>query len=183
VAEQAFSGSQGRGKRLAGEVDRLPLGNKFENLRLQHIDPGVDGVTEDLAPCGLLQESLDRAVFVGDDDAELEGVLDSLEGQRGQATAGLVELQDGTQIDIGKYIAADHQEPLVQLVFGIPHRAGRPERRRLGGVDHADPELAPVAEVGPNSVGHEGYGHHNVFEPVGPEQVDNVLHHRNVRHR
>ncbi len=183
VPVEALAGGQGGGERLAREVDRLSLGDEVEDLRLQHVDPGVDGVAEDLAPRRLLQEPLDRPVLVGDDDAELERVLHRLEGQGGQPPVAVVEVEHGAQVDVGQHVAGDDQEPLVELVLGVADRSGRPERCRLGGVDHADPELAPVAEVGADGVGHEGHRHHDVLEPVGPEQVDHVLHHRDVRHR
>ena len=73
--------SQGGREHRLGEVDRLVLGNEVEDLRLQHVDAGVDGVGEDLAPRRLLQEPLDPAVGVGDDDAEVERVLHPARGR------------------------------------------------------------------------------------------------------
>ena len=65
----------------------------------------------------------------------------------------------------------------------LQHRAGRAERRLLGGVDHADAELGAVAEVGADGVGHEGDGDDDVGHPVLAQQADDVLHHRPVGHR
>ena len=70
----------GREHRL-GEVDRLVLGDEVEDLGLQHVDAGVDGVGEDLAPGRLLQEPLHPPVGAGDDDAEVDGVLHPLAGR------------------------------------------------------------------------------------------------------
>src|SRR5581483_10428915 len=58
-----------------------------EHLGLEHVDPGVDRVAEALAPGGLLEEALDPAVLVGDDDSELERVLDRLEPDRDRGAA------------------------------------------------------------------------------------------------
>ena len=57
---------------LLGEVVRAVVGHVAEHLRLQHVDPRVDRVGEDLPPGGLLEEPLDAPVVVGDDDPELE---------------------------------------------------------------------------------------------------------------
>ena len=46
---------------LAGEVDGTALGDAVEDLRLEHVDAGVDGVAEHLAPARLLQEALDAS--------------------------------------------------------------------------------------------------------------------------
>jgi hypothetical protein len=63
----------------------------LEHLGLEHVDARVDRVREDLAPRGLLQEALDPAVAVRDDDPELERVLDGLEADRDRRAALLVE--------------------------------------------------------------------------------------------
>ena len=118
----------------------------------------------------------------GDDDPELERVVDRLQGQGGQAAALVVEVDHLGEVDVGEHVAGDDQEPLVELVAGVAHRAGGPERRRLGGVDHADAELGAVPEVGADGVGHEGHRDHDVLEPVLAQQVDHVLHHRDVGH-
>ena len=59
-----------------------PSGMKSKTLGLEHVDAGVDRVGEHLAPRGLLEEPLDRAVVAGDDDAELDRVLDPLQRDR-----------------------------------------------------------------------------------------------------
>lgn len=69
-------------------------------------------VAEDLAPCRLLQEPLDRAVLTGDHDAEVERILDRAEPDRGHRVVSVVEVDDGTEIDVCDHIARDHEEPL-----------------------------------------------------------------------
>src|SRR5581483_94571 len=133
-----------------------------EDLRLEDVDAGVDGVAEHLAPRGLLEEALDRTVLAGDDDPEVERVLHGLEADGGEGALLLVEAHDGRQVDVG----ADG--------------AGRAQGRLLGGVDHADTELGPVAEVRADDVGHERHRDHDVLESVVPQEPDDVLHHRPV---
>ena len=61
-------------KELLGEVER-PVGRDvLEHLRLEDVDARVDRVREHLAPRGLLEEALDPALVVDDDDPELERV-------------------------------------------------------------------------------------------------------------
>ena len=183
VAEQALPRGERGGERIAREVDRTSFGDEVEDLRLEHVDPCVDGVAEDLAPGGLFEEPFDRAVGPGDDDPELERVVDGFQGEGGEAAPIGVERHQGGEVQVGEDVPGDDQKALVEFVACVQHRAGRPERRRLGRVDHAHPELRPVAEVGPDRVGHEGHRHHHVLEPVLTEEVDHVLHHRDVGHR
>ncbi len=163
---------------LGREVDGAALGDEIEDLGLEDVDTGVDGVAEDLAPARLLQEALDAPVLTGDDDAELERVLHRAQGQRGQGVVLLVELQHGGEVDVGQHVARNHQEALRELVAGVAHRTGRAERRLLGGVDHAHAELGAVAEVAADGIGQEGDGDHDVGDAVAPQQRDDVLHHR-----
>ena len=183
VPEDRPAGVEDGREDLAGEVDGAALGDEVEDLRLEHVDPGVDRVAEDLAPRRLLQEAFDRAALVGDDDPELQRVLDRAERQGGQGALLLVEVDDGREVDVGQDVTGDDEEPLVELLPGVEDRAGRAERRLLGGVDHADAELGPVAEVAADGVGHERDGDDDVGHPVLAQQADDVLHHRPVGHR
>ena len=83
-AEERLAGGEQRGEDLAREVDRPAGLDEVEDLRLEHEDAGVDGVAEHLAPRRLLEEPLDGAVVAGDDDAELERVLDRDQADGGQ---------------------------------------------------------------------------------------------------
>ena len=85
-----------------------------EDLGLEHVDAGVDGVAEHLAPRRLLEEALDRAVVAGDDDAELERVLDVGEPDGGHRLALVVERDDRAEVDVGEHVAGDHEEALVE---------------------------------------------------------------------
>ena len=60
VAVERLPGLEDGREHLAGEVDRAALGDAVEDLGLEDVDPGVDGVAEHLAPARLLQEALDR---------------------------------------------------------------------------------------------------------------------------
>ena len=70
----------------------------------------VGEVGEGLGGIRLLLEALDAPVAIGDDDAELVGVGDSLGGHRGDPVVGLVELAHRGEIKVGERIAGDHQE-------------------------------------------------------------------------
>ena len=182
-AEQRQALGEQLREHLAGEVDR-PVGlDVVEDLGLEHEDAGVDGVAEHLAPRGLLEEALDGAVLVGDDDAELERVLDRGQPDGGQRLVLVVEVDDLVEVDVGEHVAGDHEEALVELVHGVADRAGRAERLLLGGVDHPHAELGAVAEVGADVVGQEGDGDHDLVEAVALQQLDDVLHHRPVGQR
>ena len=182
VAVERLARRKGRGERLAREVDRLALGDEVEDLGLEDVDTGVDGVAEHLSPGRLLEEPLDGSVLTGDDDAELERIVDRLQGQGGQTAPAIVEVDHLGQVDVGEHVSGDDQEPLVELVAGVPDRAGGAQGGGLGGVDHADAELRSVPEVGADGIGHEGHGYHDVLEAVLAEQIDDVLHHGDVDH-
>src|SRR5262249_4193068 len=102
VAEERPSHLQEQGEELLGEIVRLAGGDMAEDLRLEHVDPRVDRVREDLTPGGLFEEPLYPSVVVGDDDAELQGVLDRLEPDRHGRLALLVEGDQRTEVDVAE---------------------------------------------------------------------------------
>ncbi len=183
VPEQLLAVLEHRREHVAREVDDLALGDEVEDLGLEHVDVRVDRVGEDLAPGGLLEEPLDRAVFPGDDDAELDRVLHPLQRDRRERVGGAVRLHDRAEVDVGQCVAGDDEERLVELVHRVAHRTGGAERRLLGGVPHAHAELGAVAEVVADVVREERDRHDDVVEAVLGEQPDDVLHHRRVRDR
>ena len=100
---------------LLREVVR-PVGRDVrQHLGLEHVDAGVDRVREDLAPGRLLEEALDPAVLVGDDDAELERVVDRLEPDRDGGALLLVEGDERAEVDVAERVAGDDEERLVEL--------------------------------------------------------------------
>ena len=116
---------------LLREVVR-PVGRDvLQHLRLEHVDAGVDRVGEHLPPRRLLEEALDAAVLVGDDDPELERVLDRLQPDRDRGALLLVELDDLAEVDVAERVARDDEERLVERVRSRgapsrPCRAGSP---------------------------------------------------------
>ena len=163
---------------LLREVER-PVGRDVpEHLRLEHVDAGVDRVGEHLAPRRLLEEALDLAVLVGDDDAELERVLDGLEADRDRRALLLVEVDDLVQVDVAERIARDDEERLVQAVRREPHRPRRAERALLDRVLDVQPEVAAVPEVGADRLRQEGDRDDDVGETVLAQQLEDVLHAR-----
>src|SRR5207247_5532032 len=104
------------------------------HLRLEDVDTGVDRVREDLPPRGLLEKALDAAILVGDDDPELERILDRLQADRDRRLALLVELDEAGQIEVAERVAGDDEERLVELVGREPHGSGGAGGRFLDGV-------------------------------------------------
>ena len=150
----------------------------LQNLGLEHVDAGVDRVREDLAPGRLLQEALDAPVLVGDDDPELERVLDRLEADRDRCALVPVEVDEGAEVEVAQRVAGDDEKGLVQLVPGQPYRAGRSERGLLDRVLHVDAEALAVAEVAADRLREERDRDDHVLEAVAAEQLDDVLHAR-----
>ena len=141
IAVERTSGVEHRREHFPREVDGPSARYPVEDLGLEHVDAGVDGVAEDLAPPGLLEEALDTPVGTDDDDAELEGVLHGLEGECRDRALLVVELDERRQVDVGEDVSGDDEESVVQFVAGVQHRAGRPERGLLGRVDEAHAQL------------------------------------------
>src|ERR1035438_6565372 len=80
------------GEHFGGAIDGPAGGYPVEDLRLQHVDAGVDRVAENVAPTWLLEEPLDAPVRVEDDDAELEGVVHGHQRERRDPTLFGMEL-------------------------------------------------------------------------------------------
>ena len=109
--------------------------------------PGVDRVREDLAPRRLLEEALDAAVLVGDDDPELERVLDRLQPDRDRGALLAVDAHQLGEVDVAERVAGDDERRLVEPPAREAHRAGRAERRLLDRVLDVEPPVRAVAEV------------------------------------
>jgi hypothetical protein len=73
---------------------------------------------------GLLEEALDPPLLVGDDDPELERVLDRLEADRDGGALLLVDVDQLGQVDVAERVAGDDEEGLVEPVARQAHRAG-----------------------------------------------------------
>ena len=163
---------------LLREVEGAVLGDVPQHLGLEHVDAGVDRVGEHLAPRRLLEEALDLPVLVGDDDPELERVLDRLEADRDRGALLLVQVDDLVQVDVAERVARDDEERLVEPVRREPHRAGGAERALLDRVLDVQAEVAAVAEVGADRLRQERHRDHDVAEAVVAQQLEDVLHAR-----
>ena len=169
--------SRSRGKRSFEKSNSSPCGHVVEDLPLHHVDPGVDRVAEDLAPAGLLQEALDAAVLAGDDDSEVQGVLDPLQGDRDRRAVLLVELDQLGQVHVGERVPGQDQEPVVQQRLGVLDAPGRPQRLLLGHVGERHAQVGPVPEVVPDDARQELHGGHDLGDAVPSSQRQDVLHH------
>ena len=160
---------------LLREVVR-PVGRDVgQHLGLEHVDAGVDRVREDLPPGRLLEEALDLAVVVGDDDPELERVVDRLEPDRDGGARLLVPVDERAEVDVAERVAGDDEERVVELLARQPDRAGRPERQLLDRVLDVDAERLAVAEVAADRLRHEGERDDDLVHAVGAQQLDDVL--------
>ncbi len=183
VAVQRLTLGEHRGEHVAGEVDDLTFGDGVEDHRLEDVDAGVDGVREHLTPGRLLQEPFDAPVGSGDDDPELERVLDPLQRDRRHRAAVAVRLHERGEIEVGEDGTGDDEEGVVELGGRVADRPRGPERLLVGRVPHPDPEVGAVPEVGADLVGEVGDGDDHVVEAVLGEEPHDVLHHRLVDER
>src|SRR5262249_37497890 len=90
------------------EVSGFVLLDVVEDDRIEQIDARIDGVAEDLAPTRLLEELVDAAVIVGDDDAVFERIGDVSEGDGGERALLAMVLDDVGEVVVGQRVAADH---------------------------------------------------------------------------
>ena len=73
---------------------------------------------EDLGPRRLLQEAFDSPVVIRDYDPELERVLDAFQADRDCTALLFVEADERPEIEVAERIAGDHDEGLVERLFG-----------------------------------------------------------------
>src|SRR6476620_10595580 len=165
-------------EQLLREVVRPVLGDVLQHFRLEHVDAGVDRVREDLAPGRLLEEALDTAVLVGDDDAELERVLDRLEPDRHRCPPVAVSLDEPREIDVAEGVSGDDEERVVEPPRGTLHGASGAERRLLHRVADIDAERLTAAEVAADRLRQKRDSHDHVLEAMALEELDDVLHAR-----
>ena len=170
------------GEELGREVVGSSFGNLVEHPWLDHVDACVDLVAEDLAPRGLLQEAFDLAFVIGDDDAELQGIVYRLESDRDRSPLGLVHLDQLAQVDVGHRVSADDDERLIggDQLSGILHRSGGAQWGLLDRVVDPHVPLVAVPEVVLDHLGHEREGGDHVIDAVVLHQPEDVLHHRLV---
>src|SRR5699024_3268646 len=124
------------------------------------VNAGVDGVGEDLSPGGFLQETLDTALLVDDDDAELQRVGHPFQGDGDLGAAFFVEADHVGQVDVGERVTGNDDERLSPQVFlGVLDAARGAERYLLGDVVQRHSEVFPVTEIVTDEGGQELHGH------------------------
>ncbi len=69
---------------------------------------------------------------------------------------------------------------MAQRVLRVLDAAGGSQRRGLGGVRQAHPQLVAVTEVGADVGGEELQGDHGLVDPVPSQQPQHMLHDRPV---
>ena len=128
-------------EQVLGEVEFLAVGDRVDDVSFQHVDAGIDGVAEHVAPPGLLEESLHPTRLVGDDDAELQWVGNAGHGYRDGRPGRFVELDHLGEIHVGQGVPRKHERPVVQERGGVPDAPGCPQRLLLGGVGERHAEV------------------------------------------
>ena len=161
-------------REVVGSIGR----NVPQHFGLQHVDPRVDRVGEDLAPGGLLEKAFDPPLFVGDDDPELERIVHRLQADRDRRAAFPVEGDERAQVDVAERVARDDEERLVELLRREPNRTGRAERRLLDRVADLHPERLSLSEVAADRLRQKRNSHDHVVQPVLAQQLEDVLHAR-----
>ncbi len=161
---------------LLREVVRPVGGHVPQHLGLEHVDPGVDRVGEDLAPRRLLQEPLDPPVVVGDDDPELERVRHGLEPDRHVCALLLVGGDERGQVDVAEGVAGDDEKGVVERVAREADRAGSAERLLLDRVLDLEAHRLAGAEVAADRLRHERERDDDFLHPVQLQQLEDVLH-------
>ncbi|NKZ08323.1 hypothetical protein HGB48_31995 [Actinomadura latina] len=110
----------------------------FEDLRLHHVDAGVDGVGEDLPPGGLLQEPLHAARRVGiGTDTRCETAADDAlvrsltsRGCRAVLRATYLDQAQGLAVTVGVVVFPDERSAR-EAVAWFPDGEPRPGLRAL----------------------------------------------------
>ena len=165
-------------EQLLREVVRTVGRDVAQHLRLEHVDAGVDRVREHLPPRRLLEKALDASVLVGDDDPELERVLDRLQADGDRRLLLAVELHETAEIDVTQRVAGDDEKGVVETAGGETHRSGGARWRFLDRVCEVHPERLARAEIAADRLRQECDRDDHVLEAVLLEQVDDVLHAR-----
>ncbi len=176
VAVQRSAHLEEEWEELLREVERPALGHVAQHLGIEHVDAGVDRVREDLAPGRLFEEALDAPVLVGDDDPELEWIVDALQADRHERLLLLMEAHERAEVDVAERVPGDDEEGLVERVLRKLDRSGRAHRGLLDGIADRDAMALPRAEVAADRLRHESKRDDDVVEAVLLQELDDVLH-------
>ena len=130
------------------------------------------------------EKTADVSIAVGFHQTVGAGILDGRQDDGGAGAPLTMKSNDGRQIELGQYIAVEHQDGLVQILLGVLHSTGRSQRHRLDDVADRHAQLPAVAD--------------QVFDPAGlivqaeddlvnlrnlPEEVDLIAEKRTVEDR
>src|SRR6185436_13713072 len=146
VSDECLSTLDQRREKTALDGPRHVFGDAIEGIRLQYVDPGVDGVAGNLVRRGLLQEALDIARRIGFDESVRARILDRRQHNRRLRLPLPMQVDDRRQIDFGKHVAVEDDHRFEQRFARIADGARGPERRGLDDVADAQASVAAVAE-------------------------------------
>src|SRR5258707_1044168 len=128
IAIDGIAFSQHQREKLLAEVILLILLKICEYLRVQDIDTGIDGITEDFAPAWFFQELCNMPILVGDNHTVFEGIGDMGQRESCQRLFLLMIFDNIGQVVIRQGVTANNQEWLCQLFFRVLDAASSTQR-------------------------------------------------------
>ena len=111
------------------------------------------------------------------------GFADALKRDGDHRLSLLVEGDQTGEIEVGKSVAADHEEGVVEKILGQPYRACGARRRLLHGVVDVHPQSAAVAEMIADEPGQKRQSHDDIVDAMPLDQFEYVLDGGLVDHR
>src|SRR5579859_1197239 len=135
-----------RREEAAFDRPRGVLRDPIERVRLEHVDPGIDGVAGDLAIPRLFQEALDVTQGIGFDEAVRARVVDRRQDDRRLGFALAMQPEHGGEIDLCQHVAIEHDDRFGQRIARVADGAPGPERHRLDHVADTDAEALALAD-------------------------------------
>ena len=80
------------------------------------------------------------------------------------------------QVNVCDGVAADDDERLVEVLFGVLDTSRRAQRRLFNGIVDLHTQGVPVAKVALNRLGHEVESDHDLGDALSFEKVQDVTH-------
>ena len=183
VARHRTALAEQRRDDVGSPVESGPVGQRGQDVRLDHVDAGVHEVRHHPTPARLLHEPRDPAGIVQNGTAVLDRLVHPGEPHGEVRPGRRVMGHECGQVEIRDGVARDHQHRTVRKQgLGVLDASCCPERYLLGRVPQSHPQVRPVAGVRTHEGGEKLDGDHGVGDAVPAEQSQDVLEHRAVQH-
>jgi len=166
-------------EQILGEIVGHALGHIAQDARGENIDAGVYQIGHHPLPAGLFNEGAHQPVPVGHGQTVAQRFAVAVQGEGGGGPPGPVGVHQRGKVEIAGRVPADDHKIVFSVKTGaVFHAPGRAQRRVLDAVFHVDAEGGPVAEVVHDRAGVVFQRGADLGNPVPPQQLHNVLHHR-----